>query len=518
MRASGGLATLLVAGALLLAPACGLILGAGDYQVESGATGSTGNETSASSSTTGVGGSVAGVVVTPKAPTLLGGSAQAFAAAIDGTPSTDVTWSVVEPSGGMISAAGVYRASSMDGTYHVRATSNADASAFGEAEVVVKSSIAGVAIASGGGLVAPTGFGTQSHLGFSRGTGDWYAFYQQPDGTLQTSSSKDFVSWTPLTPLSLPNGHSGDGRDLSVASAHFGDEDVIHITLGDGSFGRYHIRGTLAGFDVTTTVNTGGDTSPDGCVTAVLEDGTVIDVSGWQSTPQTPPLTPCGNGDVDVFVAKKKEDGTSFMGVGFNETVVWCVNNHVNAHALLAIGSTALILYEDGVDDSAPVNVLMTIRKPDGTWLPIQDPQGSPITPPSVFASSQSQGLNDWTATVAGSRAHAVRHLGTKFEHRTFVLGGGWSDGAPIPDEDAKPDGGLFLAPYGEGLVLVSIQDLPGNLIRYTTFDGSTWAPWATLVNAGGARSFLSGYAPFSGSRPAILWTEGGMITGALLP
>ena len=78
MRASGGLATLLVAGALLLAPACGLILGAGDYQVESGATGSTGNETSASSSTTGVGGSVAGVVVTPKAPTLLGGSAQSY--------------------------------------------------------------------------------------------------------------------------------------------------------------------------------------------------------------------------------------------------------------------------------------------------------------------------------------------------------------------------------------------------------------------------------------------------------
>lgn len=522
MRASARLSTILAL-ALVLAPGCGLILGAGDYQVGETTTEGTGTYattgSSATTSSTGTGGSVAGVAVTPSATTLLAGATRTFSAAIDGAASTDVTWSVVEPEGGTISVTGVYRAPTMDGVYHVRATSNADATAYGDAEVTVRATVPPVTIASGDGLFAPTGFGMQSHLGYAVGAADWYLFYDGADGSLRTSHSQDFVAWAPGTPLDLPNGNSGDGRDLAVASTRVGELDIIHVTQGDSSFGRYHIRGTtFGGFEAVTMVNTGGDTAPDGCATAVLADGTVIDVTGWRATPSTPPLSPCGNGDVNVYVADDKEHGSSFMGVGFTPTVVWCVTNHVNAHAILGLGSTALILYEDGNDDSDPVNVLMTIRKPDGTWAPVQNPAGQATTPPSVFASSQSQGINDWTATVAGTTAHAVRHLGDKFEHRTFTLGGAWSDGAAIPDQAVKHNDGVFLGAYGDGLVLLGIADTPGDPIVYTTYDGLAWTPWATLVPSGGSRSFLSGYAPPIGAKPAIIWTEGGNITGALLP
>ncbi len=80
---------------------------------------------------------VIAVTVNPASVDLQGGAAQAFTATVTGTANTYVSWSVVEAGGGSVTAAGLYTAPGGTGTYHVRATSAADASKSGQATVSV---------------------------------------------------------------------------------------------------------------------------------------------------------------------------------------------------------------------------------------------------------------------------------------------------------------------------------------------------------------------------------------------
>lgn len=78
------------------------------------------------------------VAISPKTATVAAGGTQTFTAAVDHLASSEVTWSVQEPSGcGSISAAGVYRAPSAGATCHVVATSVADRSKSDVATVTV---------------------------------------------------------------------------------------------------------------------------------------------------------------------------------------------------------------------------------------------------------------------------------------------------------------------------------------------------------------------------------------------
>lgn len=77
------------------------------------------------------------VTVNPKTASLQVGQSLAFSATVSGAKVKTVTWSVDEVQGGSISATGVYTAPALAGTYHVRATSVADASKFALATVTV---------------------------------------------------------------------------------------------------------------------------------------------------------------------------------------------------------------------------------------------------------------------------------------------------------------------------------------------------------------------------------------------
>src|SRR5262245_45582908 len=90
------------------------------------------------------GGSVAvsGVVVSvsPKSASLLVGASTSYTATVTGTTSgqsTAVTWSVQESGGGTVDGSGRYTAPGSAGTYHVVATSVADPTKSGTAQVVV---------------------------------------------------------------------------------------------------------------------------------------------------------------------------------------------------------------------------------------------------------------------------------------------------------------------------------------------------------------------------------------------
>ncbi len=75
--------------------------------------------------------------VSPSVATLNMGATQAFSATVTGSANTAVTWSVVEADGGSITPAGVYTAPARLGTFHVKATSQADSSRSAQATITV---------------------------------------------------------------------------------------------------------------------------------------------------------------------------------------------------------------------------------------------------------------------------------------------------------------------------------------------------------------------------------------------
>ncbi len=77
------------------------------------------------------------VTVTPDTATVEPGNTQLFTATVAGIVNQSVSWSVEEPSGGTITAAGLYTAPPASGTYHVVARSNVDRTRSGTATVQV---------------------------------------------------------------------------------------------------------------------------------------------------------------------------------------------------------------------------------------------------------------------------------------------------------------------------------------------------------------------------------------------
>ena len=98
------------------------------------------------------------VSISPTSVSLARSTSQAFAAAVSGTANASVTWSVQEGSaGGAITSAGLYSAPSTTGTYHVVATSQADATKSAVATVTVEAtSAAWRPFSSTSVLLAPT--------------------------------------------------------------------------------------------------------------------------------------------------------------------------------------------------------------------------------------------------------------------------------------------------------------------------------------------------------------------------
>src|SRR2546425_6374002 len=80
------------------------------------------------------------VTVAPATVTLAPGGTQTFTATVKGLVNTNVTWTVQEVGGGSVSNAGFYNAPQATGSYHVVATSVADATFSGSATITVTTS------------------------------------------------------------------------------------------------------------------------------------------------------------------------------------------------------------------------------------------------------------------------------------------------------------------------------------------------------------------------------------------
>ncbi|HWD38831.1 MAG TPA: hypothetical protein VG944_08285 [Fimbriimonas sp.] len=139
------------------------------------------------------------VAVSPKSPSLEGGGVQKFIAHVSGVSSQAVTWSVDEAGGGSVDATGSYTAPLNTGTYHVRATSNVDSSAFDEATVTVQS-VGGQNGATYNTPVAVAGPATAFQISQVLPTGEMVGFTKPASGLSQPL----YWSSATATPTAVP--------------------------------------------------------------------------------------------------------------------------------------------------------------------------------------------------------------------------------------------------------------------------------------------------------------------------
>jgi hypothetical protein len=100
------------------------------------------------------------VAVTPGTVMMLSGSSQNFAATVQGSSNTNVSWSIQEGAiGGTVTNAGVYQAPVGAGVYHLIATAQADPT---------RSAMALVYVAAGGAAAAGTSFMPTGAMSFAR--------------------------------------------------------------------------------------------------------------------------------------------------------------------------------------------------------------------------------------------------------------------------------------------------------------------------------------------------------------
>ncbi len=444
------------------------------------------------------------------------------------TADRDVTWSTDL---GTIGATGVFRSGDLAGTATITATALADPAVVGTATIEVTQSISPMPIAMTPSVLTPSGFPNQTHGFFSDRTKAWWYFYAAPEpGQLvHALTSTDFVTWTAGPTLDTGHDIGNNGGNFSLAHRVIADHEVIHLTQSYElpSRGRTHARAELTAsglvFGAVTNPNAGGQLqSPDGPAVMITEAGAVIDASGYDFTPPTGPLSPCGDGDAELYTATQTETGTtSFDAMTYDKTVLWCSNNRINSRWLASDGDTLFYLYEDGAQDSQPVNILFDVRRA-GVWVP--DETTIKTTPPAAFSSDVSFPLVDWTALVHDRTLLAMRRLPTGLtEVRYLDLDAptAFTGSTQLFTNDAKGGSGIVMVPYGTGVVAVELTSNPANnfsALEYCFWDGSSWTAWHPLIAVDAVRDAIAGVAGGVDGRPAITWAENGGIMGVALP
>ncbi|HEY0252404.1 MAG TPA: hypothetical protein VGC41_12805, partial [Kofleriaceae bacterium] len=427
-------------------------------------------------------------------------------------------------SAGLIDATGVFTAPETEGTVTITV---ATPSQHVDVQVNVTLTTNAVPIASTGTVTTPSGQGSQIHGFYSDVQHEWWVLYTSSAAPtkVQTMHSTDFQAFTAGPSVDL-NHAIGNGNNLAVAHRMLGDHEIMHVAQAwDQGFGRSHVRAELTSSGLVwggaQDIAENGTTTPDGPAVAITEAGQVIDGTGYLQTPQNPPLTPCGNGDVVMYTANQLDDGTtSFDAMTYKQEVIWCVPTHVNARWLGTDGDTIYHLYDDGLTDPNTVNIPYQVRRAN-TWLPLEQTY---TVPPSVFVGDIAFDIADWDATIVGRKLHAVRRNGMSLalEHRVLDLDGigGFVNGGAMGSEAGVSGTGVIVAPYGTGVIAVQITaTASAEPIIYAFYDGTKWTAWHTLDAPASAKR--TGLSAIPGPRPALLWTEPGAastLTGAALP
>ncbi len=252
------------------------------------------------------------VAVTPSSASVAVSKSQQFTASVTGTTNTAVTWSVTGgAANGTVSASGLYTAPSTvpnPAQVKVTATSQADATKSGSANVTV------TAVSSGIVLVSPStatvaNFGTQQFMATVNGSSS-SAVIWQVNGTIGGSQAFGFISSSGLyvAPSGVPT--KSDGKGGSIATT---------VTITAVSQANAADSG-----NATVTIQPGNQNAESGAITLGASGGNANDSSRSGQT-----ITCCG-GTLGSLVTR---GGTQYI----------LSNTHILARADLAQAGEAII-------------------------------------------------------------------------------------------------------------------------------------------------------------------------------
>ena len=377
-------------------------------------------------------------------------------------------------------------------------------------------SVAAHTLATVGNVASETGFAQQQHIVYATHGARWWLFYvdEADQRVLKTQWSTDFATWTAGASLVLAEASGNEGRNFSVAYADLGGKDVVHIAFShheSGDANAYHARATLDAGTVTfgapTLVATSAyifaDAEPDGPVAATSSNGTAYSATGWINEKPFKGFDTVGN--MDVFASTSPDDGTTAGPLTSYVLHSW-VPLFVHNRALVPLGGAQMLAVWSAGDTSPDPSDLSWSLSASG-WS----------TNASLFGSASATAMNDWSVCAATANdVHAVRRkvnggANDAYEHFRFdAVAGTWSAGGAIPNDAGAYGTGIVLLTNGPKTSLFAIGSDVQSRVRRTTWDGSSWSPWTTVVGSAAKRAFLSGSGCGSKAHAAITWTEGG--------
>jgi PQQ-like domain len=206
---------------------------------------------SASATVTVTAGAVT-VLISPMSATLTAGTTQQFAATVQGTSNTAVTWSVDNVSGGnsdsgTVNASGLYTAPSQAGSHTVTATSVADTTKSASASVIVNVNT-GLTVTPAEAAVAPNG--TQQFTASSSAT--WSV-----DGVAGGNSSTGTITAGGLYKAPFAIGAHTITATSTANTSLTGTSSITVMNSSPGAVLTYHNDDTRQGaFTEETTLNT----------------------------------------------------------------------------------------------------------------------------------------------------------------------------------------------------------------------------------------------------------------------
>lgn len=355
-----------------------------------------------------------------------------------------------------------------------------------------------------------TGFSGQQHLVWAPVASRWVLFYvtSAAPTELRSKISSDFVTWIDGVTLTMPHPNV-DGRNIAVARATLGGKDVFHVglsfRLASADHRAYAARAVLTNetfawnTPVEVTRSTASDDSLDidGQAIGITNDGYVTLFTGLRTNNAD---GSGGTGNEYAMRSSVPDDGIAAFTPTWNNTTIEIVPTICNARAGFPLGNDDfLAFYENGSSQPVPNNIRWTRANGTGVW-------SSEL---SVFPNNSNMDIADWAVfKMTDTDVHVVRRaMSGGLNHQRYD-GVAMQNGSGLADDVLENGAGITLLPLGAPSIMLA-GVAASESIRSTTWNGSTWSAWSTLLAApaAGTRRFLSSGGASAGPS-AVVWTE----------
>src|SRR4051812_21970060 len=400
-----------------------------------------------------------------------------------------------------------------------------------------------------------TGHSAQSHLVYAVNAGVWWLFTltsaaDSRGGAAHNikayrSSGADLATATWTAAVDSPGAAASasvncgscsmsGGRALSIAYVDNAPADVIHAEVAmafDGQNGLTgHIRATVT---ATSIVWESWNYHDEPAATWTVPRATALGVSSGKYIHSGGPILQ-QEVDANARVSARPDTGSAWTS-GFSPVSV--IDNSMihqnNAMGFAPLPADAMLaVYDDGGGTSTCYNCgqvglpepqLSNLRykrsNADGSWPgAVVGSQGGGDGP--VFATTAAIDQNDWALVAAApSAVYAFRRnaAGTGVDAALYAAASNsWAVFAAPPafaaGQSAKSGAGLFGAAAGSKIAIFVVSTDAANSILYSTWDETTWSPWAVVPGTGSgqhSRQFISGYPTSRANQIGLVWTEG---------